>query len=58
MPVILHAEDEEDWLNPQLSLQDAQALLMPYPAALMTAYQVSTKVKSPAYNTPEMIERV
>ena len=58
MPVILHAQDEEDWLNPQLPLQDAQALLVPYPAQLMTAYQVSTKVNSPANNSPEVIERV
>jgi putative SOS response-associated peptidase YedK len=58
MPVMLHAHDEEDWLNPQLPVQEAQALLVPYPAQLMTAYQVSTKVNSPANNTPEVIERV
>jgi putative SOS response-associated peptidase YedK len=28
MPVILHARDEEDWQNPQLSIEDAQALLV------------------------------
>jgi putative SOS response-associated peptidase YedK len=58
MPVILHAWDEDDWLNPQLPLQDAQALLAPYPAQLMTAYEVSAKVNSPAHNSPEVIERV
>jgi putative SOS response-associated peptidase YedK len=58
MPVILHPDDEEDWLNEQLSLEEAQALLAPYPASLMTAYQVSAKVNSPANNSPEVIERV
>ena len=58
MPVILHAQDEEDWLNPQLALEEARALLVPYPAERMTAYQVSNKVNSPAFNTPEVVERV
>jgi putative SOS response-associated peptidase YedK len=58
MPVILHPNDEEDWLNQQLPLEDAQALLVPYPAQLMTAYRVSPKINSPANNSPEVIEHV
>ena len=58
MPVILQEADEEDWLNPQLPLEAAQAMLVPFPAELMTAYEVSSKVNSPAHNTPEVIERV
>ena len=58
MPVILQEQDEEDWLNPQLSLEAAQAMLVPFPAELMTAYGVSSKVNSPAHNTPDVIERV
>jgi len=58
MPVILQQGDEENWLNPQLPLAEAQAMLVPYPAALMTAYEVSPKVNSPAHNTPDVIERV
>ena len=58
MPVILQERDEEDWLNPQVSLDDAQAMLAPFPAELLTAYTVSPKVNSPANNTPEVIERV
>jgi putative SOS response-associated peptidase YedK len=38
MPVILQERDEEDWLNPQVSLDDAQAMLAPFPAELLTAY--------------------
>jgi putative SOS response-associated peptidase YedK len=58
MPVILPAEAEQDWLNEQLALEEAQALLAPYPAALMTAYEVSSKVNSPAYNTPDAVQPV
>jgi putative SOS response-associated peptidase YedK len=58
MPVILQERDEEDWLNPQLPLEDAQAMLVPFPAEQMTAYEVSSKVNSPAHNTPDVIERV
>ena len=58
MPVMLHAQDEGDWLNPQLSLHEAQALLVPYPPEHMIAYKVSTKVNSPTHNTPEVLERV
>jgi putative SOS response-associated peptidase YedK len=46
MPAILHPDDEDDWLNPQLSLQDAQALLVPFPAALMTAYRANRAITS------------
>ena len=58
MPVILREEDEEDWLNPQLPSAEAQALLDPYPAEILTMYAVSTKVNSPAFNAPEAIQAV
>jgi putative SOS response-associated peptidase YedK len=58
MPVILPEGDEEDWLNPQLPLDDAQAMLVPFPAERMTAYPVSTKINSPAYNAPDAVQPV
>jgi putative SOS response-associated peptidase YedK len=58
MPVILREEDEENWLNPQLPLAEAQAMLTPYPAERLTAYKVSKKVNAPEYNTPEVLQRV
>ena len=58
MPVILHAEDEEDWLNPGCALAEVQALLAPFPADLLTAYEVSPKVNSPAYNSPDVLTPV
>ena len=58
MPVILHAEDEADWLNPGLALDAAQALLMPLPAELLIAYKVSPQVNSPTYNSPDLLQPV
>jgi putative SOS response-associated peptidase YedK len=58
MPVILQEKNEEGWLNPQLPLEDAQAMLIPCPAEILTAYAVSPKVNSPAFNTPEALQPV
>jgi putative SOS response-associated peptidase YedK len=58
MPVILREQDEADWLNPHLSLDEAQALLVPLPAELLIAYEVSPKVNSPTYNTPDVLQPV
>src|SRR5215468_584540 len=58
MPVILREQDEENWLNPNLALDAAQALLVPLPAELLMAYEVSPQVNSPAFNSPEAIQPV
>ena len=58
MPVILREQDEEDWLNPRLSLDEVQALLVPLPAELLMAYEVSAKVNSPVSNTPDLLQPV
>jgi putative SOS response-associated peptidase YedK len=58
MPVILCKEDEEGWLNPHLPLAEAQAMLNSFPAELLAAYEVSTKVNAVAHNTPEVLQRV
>ena len=55
MPVILRQEDEEDWLNPQLGLDEAKAMLSPYPVERMVAYQVSLQVNSPKYNEEDLV---
>jgi putative SOS response-associated peptidase YedK len=56
MPVILREEDEDDWLKPQLGLDEARAMLSPYPASHMGTYEVSTRVNSPAYNGPDLVK--
>jgi putative SOS response-associated peptidase YedK len=58
MPVILHPEDEADWLNPQLSREAAEAMLAPFPADMLAAYRVSSKVNAPSYNAPDLIDPV
>jgi putative SOS response-associated peptidase YedK len=58
MPVMLHPDDEAAWVSPESSPERAQALLQPFPADLMSVYEVSSKVNSPANNTPDILQRV
>lgn len=53
MPAILRREDQEAWLMG--TLDDARAALAPYPAELMVAYPVSTRVNSPRNDGPDLI---
>ena len=57
MPVILHPEDYEIWLDPDFDEREPlTTLLKPFPAEAMEAYPVSRKVNRPANNDPEVIE--
>ena len=59
MPVILHPDDYDLWLDPDL--QDGrhlQHLLQPYEPEDMQRYPVSTTVNSPRNETPECVEPV
>ena len=56
MPAILRREDQEAWLGG--SPQEARAVLVPYPADLMVAHPVSTRVNSVRNNGPELIEPI
>lgn len=56
MPAILAPSDFEAWLEADLG--EASSLLKPYPAELMVAHAVSTRVNSPQNNGPELIEPV
>jgi len=44
MPLILHKEDEDKWLNPDLKQGDIESLLQVYPAELMDAYPVNKEI--------------
>ena len=55
MPVILHPQDYEDWLQPATDPGMLMHLLRPYPAEAMIAYPVSTVVNSPANDSPACI---
>jgi putative SOS response-associated peptidase YedK len=58
MPVILYARDEATWLDQRCTLDEAQALLVPLSDDLLTLYEVSTKINSPTYNTPDALRPV
>ena len=56
MPAILKREDQHRWLTG--TPEEAKALLYPYPADVMDAYEVSTAVNSPKNNAPDNIVAV
>jgi len=53
MPALLAREDIDRWL--QGSSEEARAALKPYPAELMSAYGVSTRVNDPKSDEPGLI---
>lgn len=56
MPVILTREAEDAWLDRDTSARDAKRLLVPCPAAKMTAYAVSPLVNNYRNDSPAVIE--
>lgn len=57
MPVILHAEDLDAWLDPgDEGSARVAGLIRPYPAELMLARPVSTHVNSPRHDDPSCIQ--
>lgn len=56
MPAILHREHYDTWLKGTPA--EARAVLGPYPADLMLARPVSTRVNSVRNNGPELIEPI
>jgi putative SOS response-associated peptidase YedK len=57
MPVILEPADYARWLDPALTLAaEVRPLLKPFPAGLMTALAVSTRVNNPAFDDPACLE--
>jgi len=59
MPVIVPKDKEDLWLDPATQEQDAlEKLLTPYPSEEMEVYEVSPRVNSPAYNSPDAMKPV
>jgi putative SOS response-associated peptidase YedK len=56
MPAILRAEDREAWLTG--TPEEARAVVGQYPADLMDAYEVSTRVNSVKNNSSDLIEPI
>ena len=57
MPVILHPEDYDMWLDPDFDEREPlTSLLIPFPAEAMEAYPVSRRVNNPANNDAGVVE--
>jgi putative SOS response-associated peptidase YedK len=57
MPVILHREDEDTWVNPDTTEPEhLQPLLRPYPPDLMEEWEVGNAARNPRNDSPELIE--
>jgi putative SOS response-associated peptidase YedK len=54
-PVILHREDEKNWLSNTLPLSEVTRLLVPYPGELMNAYPIAPTIKNPRADDPGLI---
>ena len=58
MPVILHPQDYDQWLDPtEQNRERLQPLLRPFEAEAMQMYPVSTTVNNPRNDSHECIER-
>lgn len=56
MPVILEPDAYAVWIDPErLEPADLQALLRPFPAERMEAYEVSRAVNNPSHDAPDCI---
>ncbi|OPY08876.1 MAG: putative SOS response-associated peptidase YedK [Syntrophaceae bacterium PtaB.Bin038] len=56
MPVIVAEGDEDRWLDPdEGSLERLRAILAPYPAEEMDAYDVTTAVNNPSHDAPDCL---
>lgn len=59
MPVILDQEDEEKWVNPDISeIDDIKEMIRAYPASKMEAYPVSTSVNYAKTDTKDLIKPI
>jgi putative SOS response-associated peptidase YedK len=58
MPVMLMPEDYDRWLDPATPIDEVRAMLKPYDAKLMEAYEVNRAVNSVKNDTEECIEPI
>ena len=55
MPVILHREHENYWLDPATDPLDLHTMLLPYPGDAMRVYPVSKSINSPSNDSADLI---
>jgi putative SOS response-associated peptidase YedK len=59
MPLILHKEDEDTWLNPDITEPELlQPLLKPYPADKMEGWRVGDAPRNWRNDEPSLIQPV
>jgi putative SOS response-associated peptidase YedK len=58
MPAILKPEVEADWLDLDITPEQALEMLQPYPDGAMEDCGISTLINSPVNDTPKIIESV
>jgi len=58
MPAILAGEEQEAWLEAAAVVSDLKKLLKPYPAELMSSYEISATVNSTKNDGPEILKPV
>jgi len=59
MPVILKAEDYDQWLDPKENNSERiQRLLIPYPAKEMSSHAVSKNINYPDADSPDLIKPI
>ncbi len=58
MPVILHPNDEKNWLDDSLSPSSRQALLCPYPNDAMQYHPISKQVNKVGYDDISLISPI
>ena len=58
MPVVLGKENVAAWIAPQTELEQALAMLKPFPSEMMVAYPVNSVVNNTRYDGPECVAKV
>jgi putative SOS response-associated peptidase YedK len=58
MPCILEMKAEKNWLNMEISQQEAKEMLIRYPSEKLQMSKISLRVNSPQNNDPLLIEPV
>ena len=58
MPMLLHVQDYDMWLDPTTKVHTLPPVVRPYPAEEMVAVPVSLWVNNPRHDDPHCLEPV
>jgi len=57
-PVVLSREDEEKWLDKDISMKELSRMMQPFDSKGFNAYPISQKIKSPEANGLELLKPI